>query len=337
MNKQEDLHRPRIGIDLLGADTAPEKLFDAVLNFPNNELHPPKFTVFAKEDTFQLINCPADIDRMSVSEEIKTDENPLTAIRRKKHSSLCIGIDKLKKCELDAFVSAGNTGALLAASTLSLRTIPGIDRPALLTLIPTKLDPVAVLDVGGNVKVTPENLLQFALMGIAYQKTRGIKHPCVALLNIGEEKQKGTPELRKAYEYLDQLNKRAAIAHPTFIGNIEGKGVFHGNIDVLITDGFTGNVFLKTAEGIAGFVLQQMQNLGPIEMLPDLKSIIATLRHRLDYAEYPGAILCGVEGIVVKCHGESNPGAFLSSIKGAHRMVKHFFLEKIKNELSKLS
>lgn len=204
-----------------------------------------------------------------------------------------------------------------------------------MTLIPTKLEPVAVLDVGANVNVKAENLLQFAQMGIAYQKTRGIKHPTVGLLNIGEEKQKGTPELRKAYEILETLNRDAPFDAPIFIGNIEGRNVFHGNIDVLITDGFTGNVFLKTAEGIAGFILDQLEKVKLAEIFPQLKNMINPLRHRLHYAEYPGAILCGVEGIVIKCHGESTPEAFINSIKGASHLVRHFFLEKIKSELKK--
>ena len=261
------------------------------------------------------------------------EEDPLTAVRHKKDSSLSVGIDMMESYDLDAFITAGNTGALLAKSKLTLPMLPNIDRPALMTLIPTKLEPVAVLDVGANVHTKAENLLQFAKMGIAYQKTRGIAHPTVGLLNIGEEKQKGTPELRKAYEILQTLNADAPLDAPVFIGNIEGRDVFHGDIDVLITDGFTGNVFLKTAEGIASFVLDQMQNLGPIESLPILKSLITALRARLHYAEHPGAILCGVEGIIMKCHGASTPQAFINSIKGSSRLVKNFFLEKIKAEL----
>ncbi len=331
---KEDLHRPRIGIDLLGCEIPGKKLLEDLTKFDFQGEHPPKFTLFATKEIFAQVSTPDDFTCHEVTETISMDEDPLTAVRRKKDSSLIVGIQQLKHYELDAFISAGNTGALLAAATLSLPTLPGIDRPALITLIPTKQDPIAVLDVGANVSAKAENLLQFAQMGIAYQKTRGIKHPSVGLLNIGEEKQKGTPELRKAYKILQALNKDAPIDTPVFIGNIEGRDVFHGNIDVLITDGFTGNVFLKTAEGIAAFILEQMQTLGPLESLPDIKSIIASLRHRLDYAEYPGALLCGVEGIVMKCHGESTPDAFINSIKGASRLVHNFFLEKLKKELS---
>lgn len=333
-NPPEDLHRPRVGIDLLGCETPGEKLLQALIDLPIEGEHPPKYTIFATQAIFDRVPTPEDYHCHVVTEEVTMDEDPLFAVRHKKNSSISIGMQQLKSFDLDAFVSAGNTGALLASSKIYLDMLPGIDRPALMTLIPTKLEPVAALDVGANVQVKAENLLQFAQMGIAYQKTRGIAHPTVGLLNIGEEKQKGTAELRKAYEILQTLNADAPLGQPVFIGNIEGRDVFHGNIDVLITDGFTGNVFLKTAEGIAGFVLEQMEKLESItEALPELKSILGALRNRLHYAEYPGAILCGVEGIVIKCHGESTPEAFISSIKGASRLVKNFFLEKIKAEL----
>ncbi|MBS0629677.1 MAG: phosphate acyltransferase PlsX [Verrucomicrobia bacterium] len=334
MQKQnEDLKRPRIGIDLLGCDTLPEQLLKSLINLPLEGSHPPKFTLFATEDVFSKVNVPEDFNCQVVTEVITMDEDPLSAVRRKKDSSILVGMKQLKKYEIDAFISAGNTGALLASATLSLPLLPGIDRPALVTLMPTKLEPVAVLDVGANVNVKAENLLQFAKMGIAYQKTRGIQHPTVGLLNIGEEKQKGTAELRKAYEILETLNQDAPFDAPIFIGNIEGRNVFHGNIDVLITDGFTGNVFLKTAEGIASFILDQLEKVKLVETIPQLKSMINPLRHRLHYAEYPGAILCGVEGIVIKCHGESTPEAFANSIRGASHLVRNFFLEKIKAEL----
>ena len=333
MRQAEDLHRPRIGVDLLGCDTPGEKLLEALVQHEYSGEHPPKLTLFATQEIFDFLLIPDDINTCVVAESIEMDEEPLSAIRKKKDSSIAKGIEQIKSYDLDAFISAGNTGALFASAKLKLDLLPGIDRPGLIALIPTKEGPVAVIDVGANVSVKTENYLEFALMGIAYQKSRGIKHPIVGLLNIGEEEIKGTPEVRKAYEILRSLNEDAPLNQPTFIGNVEGKDVFHGNIDVLITDGFTGNVFLKTAEGIAGFVLDQIQNLGPIEALPGLKSIITTLRHRLHYAEYPGALLCGVDGIVMKCHGTSGAEAFITSITGASHLVKNFLLEKIKQEL----
>lgn len=332
--KTNDLHRPRIGIDLLGCETPGEKLLEALIKHEFKGAHPPKFTLFATQEIFDYCPIPEDFQCCVVTESIEMGDAPLAALRQKKDSSIAAGISQLQSYDLDAFISAGNTGALFASAKLNLNTLPGIDRPALIALIPTKLDPVAVIDVGANVRVKTENYLQFALMGIAYQKSRGVENPTVGLLNIGEEEQKGTPEVRKAHELLLSLNEDAPIGHPVFLGNVEGRDVFHGNIDVLITDGFTGNVFLKTAEGIAGFVLDQMQNLGPIESLPGIKSIIGGLRQRLHYAEYPGAILCGIDGIVMKCHGASGPEAFINSIQSSSHLVKNFFLEKVKEELT---
>lgn len=334
VNKQIDFKASRIGIDLVGCDFPTKKLLEAMHSMPKEEVHPPLFIFFGTKDL--LRDIPNEFTTCVVTEGITPEEDPLTAVRHKKNSSISRAMQMLAKHELDAFISAGNTGAIMASASLCLPMLPGIDRPALMVLIPTKIEPIAVLDVGANVHFKAENLLQFALMGIAYQKARGVVSPTVGLLNIGEEKQKGTKEVRKAYEMLQKLNKNAPVNQPIFVGNVEGRDVFHGNMDVMITDGFTGNVFLKTSEGIAGFILDQLQNLGPIESLPGLKSIIQMLRHRLHYAEYPGAILCGVEGIVFKCHQESSPDAFIHSIKSADRLVKHFFLEKLKIELNKI-
>lgn len=333
-NLEKVANAPRIGIDLLGSDTSPEILFRAVIECHNQLQKPAKFTVFGTETLFANIDSPDEIICHPVSEFITMQDDPLHAIRRKKEASLCVGMRLLKSYDLDAFVTAGNTGALLACSKLLLPMLPGIDRPALMTLIPTKKNPIAVLDVGANVSVKAEHLLQFALMGIAYQKTRGIPHPTVGLLNIGTEKKKGTPELRKAYDFLtQQLNQGSPIHSPVFVGNVEGRDVFHGEIDVVVTDGFSGNIFLKTAEGLADFILEDLKKLAILECSVELKNLISTLWHRLHYAEYPGALLCGVEGIVMKCHGGSSATGLINSIKGAIRLVDHFFLEKIKEQL----
>jgi glycerol-3-phosphate acyltransferase PlsX len=236
----------------------------------------------------------------------------------------------LKSHKIDAFISAGNTGALMAGAKILLPMLEGIERPALLTLLPTKNKPVAVLDVGANVACKPHHLVQFAKMGLAYQKSRGIVCPTVGLLNIGSEKEKGTENVKEAYEALLELNGKETI----FLGNIEGREVFEGKVDVLATDGFTGNIFLKTAEGIAAFILDRLNDAVLSSAAPELKVAVNHLEQLLHYAEYPGAILCGVDGIVVKCHGHSNEHAFINGIKGAIRLVEHKFLEKIKKQLS---
>ena len=189
--------------------------------------------------------------------------------------------------------------------------------------MPTKKHPVAVLDVGAGVEVKAKHLLQFASMGAAYQKARGIKKPLVGLLNIGSEALKGTSELRLAYRDLQSLTD----APFTFAGNIEGTSVFNGDVDVLVTDGFTGNVFLKTAEGLATLILDRLYTHISPQDLQKIEPQLLDLRHRLHYAEYPGALLAGVRGVVIKCHGYSTPQGFAKAIRGAAELVEEGFLD----------
>jgi glycerol-3-phosphate acyltransferase PlsX len=312
----------------MGSDTPPEVLFQAVLQLSEEDVDA-DITVFA---TSEVLNELSWVDKqVAVKEFISMEDDPIFAVRRKKESSMAVGIRILQEKGIDAFVSAGNTGALLLTAKTTLSTLPGIDRPALLTLLPTKGKEIAVLDVGANLTLKSKHILQFAAMGIAYQKSRGVAHPTVGLLNVGTEAKKGTPQLREAYQKLESLNRD----FPTFLGNIEGKDAFQGDIDVLVTDGFTGNVFLKTAEGIAAFILEDIEGTAKESCSMHLKGLLTQLRSRLHYAEYPGAILCGVDGIVVKCHGDSTPEALMSGVKGAIRLVQHDFLDKIKSQLNK--
>lgn len=313
---------PRVGIDLLGSDTAEEAFAPAVIAL-FQELHPHvHFTVFCT----QPLSDPR-IHAILTDEVITMEDDPLHAIRRKKNSSLCQGIRMLQEKKLDAFISAGNTGALIAYSVLKLPLLPSIERPALLTLLPTKERDMAVLDVGAGVTSSADQLVQFAHMGIAYQKSRGIEKPTLGLLNNGTEEGKGTQTLQEAYKKLQQ------ITSAQFLGNIEGKEAFAGNIDILVTDGFTGNIFLKTAEGIAAVILDQLEENAGEECSPQLKNVLSILRQRLYYAEYPGALLAGIDGIVIKCHGDSPPQALVNGIKGAIHLIQDNFLEKIKSEI----
>lgn len=187
-------------------------------------------------------------------------------------------------------------------------------------MLPTKKHEVAVLDVGANTSLQAKHLIQLAAMGLAYQKTRGIENPKIALLNIGKEPSKGTSQLQEAHRHLSNLKSGL------FMGNIEGRDVFEGDIQVLVTDGFAGNIFLKTAEGVASFILSELKNELSAEM-------VEKLRPRLHYTEYPGAVLCGINGIVVKCHGDGSPNAFINGIKGALRLAQHNFLNTLKDLL----
>lgn len=254
-------------------------------------------------------------------EVIEMEEHPLLALRRKRKASLCVGMRLLKEGQIDALVSAGNTGALVSSAKMILSTLPGILRPALVALMPTKKHPVAVLDVGANVQAKATHLVQFAQIGVAYQKARGVRHPSVGLLNIGSEPLKGTSELRLAYQKLQGLKGQLKFA-----GNIEGKSVFQGDVDVLVTDGFTGNIFLKTAEGIASLILDQIAVHIPPLSKETFHQETADFQRHLHYAEYPGALLAGVQGIVIKCHGYSTPQAFVNGVRGALRLASEKFI-----------
>lgn len=303
----------RIGVDLMGNENAPQVLLEELQKLPL----PKGVTLFAIGEP-QFATSSSSLEYVPTSDVIRTDEHPLQALRKKKNASIPVGMRLLREKQLDAFVSAGNTGALVFAAKVILRTLPGILRPSLLALMPTKKSPVAVLDLGANVQVKAAHLVQFARVGIAFQKMRGIENPAIGLLNIGSEALKGTSELKLAYH---ELKKRKNL---NFVGNIEGKTVFDGDVDVLVTDGFTGNVFLKTAEGIASLILDKIQ--------ADAKDVKKF--QSLTLAEYPGALLAGVRGIVVKCHGYSSPKGFVNAVLGSIELSQEGFVQKILNELS---
>ncbi len=314
---------PRIAVDLLGSDTSPAKLLTQLLSLFKELQNKVSFTLFISPDLVKKI--PHGIEAIVCKEVITMEDDPLLAVRKKKNASLIQGIRLLKEHKIDAFISAGNTGAMLASSQMNLPLFQGIKRAALLTLLPTKQKEIVIIDVGANVSSPSEQLVQFALMGVAYQKSRGVAHPKIGLLNIGSEPKKGTVEIREAYEKLSTLysDEKSAI----FVGNIEARDVFQGEVDVLVTDGFSGNIFLKTAEGLAAFILDLLENQAALE------ESLPTLYQRLHYAEYPGAILCGVEGVIVKCHGTGSALSFINSIKEAKQLVEHGFLKKVKSEL----
>lgn len=336
----------RIGIDLMGSDTSPDILFQAVLQ-TSQQLVGMSLIVLATQPILNAIwslpniatklsHASSRVEFHAVSDVIEMQDDPLVAIRQKRNSSLVIGIRLLKKRQLDAFVSAGNTGALIACSTLSLPLLPGIKRPALLATLPTEKGYVAVIDVGGNVSSKAQHLVQFAQIGAAYQRcTQGIAIPRVGLLNIGVESKKGTSDVRQAYQILqDQMNQKGSDAlKMDFIGNIEGREVFEGKADVLVTDGFTGNVLLKTSEGVSYFIFEHLKHALQGLSQDQTESIFKYFKYHFDYDEYAGAIICGVDRVVVKCHGKSSVKGFLNGILGAADLVKSGFIEQIKKQL----
>ncbi len=315
----------------MGSDTLPTVIFDAALKLAAELEGQAEFYLFATENTFSSLE-PKHVTFEIAEDVILMDDSPLKAFRTKKKSSMCLGVRALKEHRIDAFISFGNTGALMASAKMILKMLPGIQRPALLALLPAKLKEIAVLDVGANATYKANHLLQFAQMGIAFQKSRDIAEPKVGLLNIGAESLKGTPLLREAYQKLKELNNEDS--HP-FVGNIEGRNALASDIDVLVTDGFTGNVFLKTAEGIASVILEELQAPSFNEaQTPRLKAALTALKDHITYSEYPGALLCGVDGIVMKCHGEFSNVALTNTVKSAARLVIHSFLAQLKAQLT---
>jgi len=310
----------------MGSDTPPEELFKAVLEAEKKLCPPFSLTVLASAEILNSLaskDLSASISFSLAKDVISMGDDPLPSVRLKKQASLTLGLSMLASKTLDAFVTAGNTGALIAASALMMPMLPGVKRPALLAAIPSKENPVAVIDVGGNVCCRASHLVSFARLAICYQKCQGIEKPRVGLLNIGVESRKGSREVQQAYQMLQSLK----APDWQFVGNVEGRDVFEGKVDVLVTDGFTGNVFLKTAEGTAKFVISQMQEL-LFQIGQDssvARKAVYDLSKHLDYTEYPGALVSGINcGIAIKCHGSGRSMA--KALCEAQALVKRDFI-----------
>ena len=261
------------------------------------------------------------IELVEAAEVIAMDDPVATSVRRKKKSSLRVGTKLVIEGKADGFVSAGNTGAAMATAKMVIGTLPGVDRPALAALIPTKAaKPVLLLDVGANSECKPHHLAQFAVMGDAYSRAvLGTDRPTVGLMSIGEEEAKGNDLTKEAFPLLKQLN------NINFVGNVEGRDVFAGMVDVIVTDGFTGNVMLKLSEGLTEAMLAMLKRELTATAVTKAGAVLAkpafrSIKKRLDYSEYGGAPLLGVRRIVVIGHGRSNARA----IRNAIRSVKEF-------------
>lgn len=255
------------------------------------------------------------------TETIAMDEHPAQAVRSKKDSSIVAGCRMVKTGDADAFFSAGSTGACMAASTLVMGRIKGVARPAIATVIPTGTEPVILLDVGANADCKPEHLSQFAHMGIEYAKTiLGIEQPRVGLLNIGEEPTKGSVLAQEAYELME--------GHiPGFIGNVEGRDITTGVVDVIVTDGFTGNVALKLLEGVSRSLLGQVKTVMLATFTTRLAALtlkpgLTALKDKLDPDTYGGAPLLGVNGVSIIGHGSSGEQAVSAAISVAAQAVR---------------
>ena len=326
----------KIAIDAMGGDHAPKEIvegvFQAVEDFKDVEFllygDEVKMAPYLKQhERVQVIHC---------SEVIEGTDEPVRAVRRKKDASMVRMAQAVADGEADACVSAGNTGALMAAGLFIVHRIDGIDRPALATTLPT-LDGAGfdMLDLGANADAKPENILQYAIMGSIYAKqVRGIEKPTVGLLNIGTEDKKGNDLTKQAFKLLNEQNDI------NFIGNVEARELLNHAADVVVTDGFTGNMVLKTIEGVAGNIFAMLKE----EFLSSTKTKVAAmmmknnlknLKTKMDYSEYGGAPLFGLKAPVIKAHGSSKAQAIYSAIRQTHIMVEHRVCQTIDQTISK--
>ena len=274
------------------------------------------------------------IDIVPASEVITMEDHPAQAFRRKKDSSVHVGQRLVKNDQADAFVSAGNTGAVMTAAKFILGTLPSVDRAALAAPFPNAKGGVSVmLDVGANVDSKPEHLLQFAVMGeIYYRATFGSRKPRVGLLSIGEEEIKGNELTRAVYERLKHLPVH-------FVGNVEGSDLFSGKVDVLVCDGFVGNIALKICEGLAMEIIKFLRKTYKTSLASQVgyllsKGAFKGIKRTMDYSEYGGAPLLGVRGVCVISHGKSNANAMKNAIRVAAGLARARVNEKIEQELS---
>lgn len=321
----------KIAVDMMGGDNAPDIVLEGI-QMVLDEYDDVEILLFGDEQLFTLNH-----DRIQFhhcTEKIEMDDEPVRAIRRKKDASMVRMAEAVKYGEADACVSAGNTGALMSTGLFIVGRLPGVDRPALALTLPTVDDKgFILLDMGANADAKPEHLEQYALMGNIYaQIIRKIERPTVGLLNIGTEDKKGNSLTRHTYQLLtetEQLN---------FIGNVEAKDLLFSTADVVVTDGFTGNMVLKSLEGTANSIFKMLKQ----QMTKNLKNKLAAgvlkkdmgiVKDKMDYSEYGGAILFGLNGIVIKAHGSSNGRAFFNALRQAKETVEMNVLETMKREV----
>jgi len=334
--------RTRIAIDAMGGDHAPAEIIAGAIR-AQAELGVEILLVGDPqqiESHLKQYNSSYKLEIVAAEDVITMEEEPLVSLKRKTKASINVAMNLVKQKRADAVVSAGHSGAAMAAALLRLGRLKGIDRPAIGAVFPTMVagKPVIILDVGANVDCRPKYLEQFAVMGTVYsQYVLGINEPKVGLLNIGEEDCKGNDLAIRTYQLL-QENPRVA-----FLGNAEGRDVLSGNFDVIVCDGFVGNVLLKFAEAVGDILLQMLREelpqglrgqLGVGLLKPNLKR----LKQRIDHAEHGGGLLLGVAGICIISHGSSQAPSIFNAIRLAKEAIEHQVLERIQsNNFSSVS
>jgi glycerol-3-phosphate acyltransferase PlsX len=326
----------RVALDAMGGDNAPHAEIDgallAVEAYPDLQVQ-----LVGRLDTMRDVlgdrgaAAGARLVLTPASEVIGMDEKPLAAVRAKRDSSIVVGLTLQKRRESDAFVSAGNTGAVLAASTILLGLHDGVERASVATLFPTADQPVILLDGGANVDCSARELAGFALLGTVYvREIFGRPDPAIGLLNVGEEEEKGNEVVREANRLL------RAMPGIRYIGNIEGRDILagherHGPVDIVVCDGFVGNIVLKFYESVARLIVRIVKRQAPdILERDDVRRVFRTL----DYAEYGGAPLLGIKGVSIISHGASGPNAIKNALRVAMQAVRADLSERVRQELA---
>jgi len=323
----------------MGGDNAPRMVVMGA-NIARQRYPEAHFMMFGREHEVRpLLDKMSKLDQVTTlvhaDDVVRADDKPSAALRTGRKSSMRLAIEALRDSKADAVVSAGNTGALMAMAKVVLKTLPGIDRPAIASHFPTLKGETLMLDLGANLQCDAKNLVDFAVMGTACARTiLGVLEPTYGLLNVGAEEIKGHESLQEASAIL-----RNSKLPGSFVGFVEGDDITKGTVDVVITDGFTGNIALKTAEGTAKLVNEYVRRTFKSSLFAGLGYLLARpalnkLRQRIDPRRYNGAIFLGLNGIVVKSHGGTDAMGFANAIGVAVDMVKHDFIEQIRQEAS---
>jgi glycerol-3-phosphate acyltransferase PlsX len=313
----------KVVLDAVGGDHAPKEAMAGVaLALQLGYVHASDLVLVGPRELVTQAMAHAGLGHAGIAvvdapDVLTCDDSPTDAVRKKPRNSIMVGIQLVKEGKAQSFISAGSTGTCVAAATVGLRCLEGIRRPGIGAIIHGERNPFIVIDVGANPQAKPEHMLQYAIMGAAYYRgTFGVDNPRVGILNIGSEELKGSPLVKEARALL----KQAPIQ---FAGNVEGLDVFSGDCHVVVTDGFTGNVLLKVSEGVAEYVLRTTFGIMKKVGVDDgkTKQVMAEVLPRVDYSEYGGALLLGVEGVVTICHGRSHAPAFANAIRFAVKAI----------------
>ena len=328
----------KIAVDAMGGDGSPKKIIDGIIH---NHKHNKEnfFKIFGKKNIIEN-DLNSNINEkfyevIDTENAVKSTDSPLEAAKRGKDTSMWLAIESVKKKESDIVISAGNTGALLVISKLNLKMIENIDKPALSALWPNKKGMSVVLDLGANIECSAKNLVDFSIMGASlYKSLYPEENPNVALLNIGSEELKGNEIIKETFQIMN--NKKSDSYN--FAGYIEGNELMNGDVNVIVSDGFTGNVALKTAEGTANFITSELKNALSGSVIGKLSSLlnISNLRKfkkRLDPRLYNGAIFIGLDAPVVKSHGGTDYFGFSNSIDVCNKIVKGNLIKKINENI----